>query len=238
MDFAPLVPLLRERFEPEWDFLRSLPHIIETEHYVFVHGGVKPDIPLSGHTGGDCMKFDDFMSRGYSFDKWVIVGHWPVMLYLPDRVCANPIIDREHKVISIDGGCTLKDDGQLNGLIIPYEGSEDFSFAAYDPFPVRRVKTAQRGGEKSYYIRWGDNDVQVLRRGGEFSLCRHVRTGYEMEILTKYLYSDEEFCKCNDCTDLVLELEAGDEVSVVEETSRGWLVKHKGTTGWYWGELI
>ena len=238
MDFASKTKLLCERFQPEWDFLRSLPHIIETEHYIFVHGGVKPDIPLSEHTGGDCMKFDDFMSRGYGFDKWVIVGHWPVMLYLPDRVCANPIIDREHKVISIDGGCTLKDDGQLNGLIIPYEGSEDFSFAAYDPFPVRRVKTAQRGGEKSYYIRWGDNQVQVLRRGAEFSLCRHVRTGYEMEILTKYLYSDDEFCKCNDCTDLVLELEAGDEVSVVEETSRGWLVKHKGTSGWYWGELI
>lgn len=135
MDFAPLAPLLRERFEPEWDFLRSLPHIIETEHYVFVHGGVKPDIPLSEHTGGDCMKFDDFMSRGYSFDKWVIVGHWPVMLYLPDRVCANPIIDREHKVISIDGGCTLKDDGQLNGLIIPYEGSEDFPLPLTTPSP-------------------------------------------------------------------------------------------------------
>ena len=133
---------------------------------------------------------------------------------------------------------SLKDDGQLNALIIPYEGSEDFSFEAYDPFPVRRVKSAQRGGGKSYYIRWGDNDVQVLRRGEEFSLVRHVRTGYEMEILTKYLYSDEEFCKCNDSTDLVLSLEAGDEVSVVEETSRGYLVKHKGTSGWYWGELI
>ena len=59
-----------------------------------------------------------------------------------------------------------------------------------------------------------------------------------MEILTKYLYSDEEFCKCNDSTDLVLELKAGDEVSVVEETSRGCLVKHKGTSGWYWEELI
>jgi protein phosphatase len=103
---------------------------------------------------------------------------------------------------------------------------------------VRRVKSAQCGGGKSYYIRWGDNDVQVLRRGEEFSLVRHVRTGYEMEILTKYLYSDEEFCKCNDSTDLVLSLEAGDEVSVVEETSRGYLVKHKGTSGWYWGELI
>lgn len=238
LDFQPLVPILRSRFKPEWDFLRSLPHAIETEHYIFVHGGIRPDIPLREQIGGDCMKFDDFMSCGYSFDKWVIVGHWPVMLYLPDRVCANPIIDREHHIISIDGGCTLKDDGQLNGLIIPHEGSENFSFEAYDPFPVRRVKTAQRGGERSYYIRWGDNEVQVLRRGAEFSLCRHVRTGYEMEILTKYLYSDEEFCKCNDCTDLVLELHEGDEVSVVEETSRGYLVKHKGVSGWYWGELI
>ena len=184
------------------------------------------------------MKFDAFMDYGYTFDKWVIVGHWPVMLYLADHVCANPIIDREHHVISIDGGCSLKDDGQLNALIIPYEGSENFSFEAYDPFPVRRVKSAQCGGGKSYYIRWGDNDVQVLRRGEEFSLVRHVRTGYEMEILTKYLYSDEEFCKCNDSTDLVLSLEAGDDVSVVEETSHGYLVKHKGTSGWYWGELI
>jgi hypothetical protein len=238
LDFQAHIPELSERFAPEWDFLHGLPHVIETEHYIFVHGGIKPDIPIERQLGGDCMKFDDFMTYGYSFDKWVIVGHWPVMLYLPDRVCANPIIDRQHRVISIDGGCSLKDDGQLNALIIPCEGSEDFSFEAYDPFPVRTVKTAQHGGDKSYYIRWGDNDVQVLHRGREFSLVRHVRTGYEMEVLTKYLYSEEEFCKCNDSTDLVLELKVGDKVGVVEETSRGCLVKHNGTSGWYWGELI
>ena len=65
--------------------------------------------------------------------------------------------------------------------------------------------------------------------------CTH---GYEMEILTKYLDSNGGFCKCNDSTDLVLELSPGDKVSVVEETSRGYLVKHNGTSGWYWGELI
>ena len=237
LDFPPLLPLLKERFAVEFDFLNAMPHVIETPHYTFVHGGIKPDAPIAEQMAGDCMKFDDFMGKGYSFDKWVIVGHWPVMLYLEDHVCANPIIERERRIISIDGGCTLKDDGQLNALIIPFEGSEDFSFAAYDPFPVRRVKSAQKKSEKSYYIRWGDNEVQVLHRGEEFSLCRHVRTGYEMEILTKYLYSDEEFCKCNDCTDLVLELNEGDEVSVVETSSRGYLVKHKGTSGWYWGEL-
>lgn len=238
LNFLPLVPRLAESFRAEWDFLLALPHVIETPHYIFVHGGIRPDVPIERQRGGDIMKFDNFRSYGYTFDKWVIVGHWPVTLYLPDRVCANPIIDREHHVISIDGGCSLKDDGQLNALIIPCEGSTDFSFAAYDSFPVCRAATAQRGGEKSYYIRWGDNDVQVLRRGSEFSLVRHVRTGYEMEVLTKYLYSDAEFCKINDSTDLELEVEAGDELSVVEKTSRGYLVKHKGTSGWYRGRLI
>ena len=236
-DFIPLIPMLREKFKPEFDFIRALPHIIETEHCIFVHGGVRPDVPMDRQMGGDCMKFDNFRSYGYKFDKWVVVGHWPVVLYNKDFVCANPIIDREHHVISIDGGCVLKDDGQLNALIIPFDGSEDFSFDAYDPFPVKTVKTPQKRSERSYYIRWGDNDVQVLRRGAEFSLCRHVRTGYEMEILTKYLYSDEEFCKCNDSTDLEPEPKPGDRVSVVEETSRGYLVKYKGTSGWYWGEL-
>lgn len=236
-DFIPLIPMLREKYKPEFDFIRALPHIIETEHCIFVHGGVRPDVPMEKQMGGECMKFDNFRSYGYKFDKWVVVGHWPVVLYNEDFVCANPIIDREHRVISIDGGCVLKDDGQLNAFIIPFDGSEDFSFAAYDPFPVKTVKTPQKRSERSYYIRWGDNEVQVLRRGAEFSLCRHVRTGYEMEILTKYLYSDEEFCKCNDSTDLELGLKPGDRVSVVEETSRGYLVKHNGTSGWYWGEL-
>ena len=41
----------------------------------------------------------------------------------------------------------------------------------------------------------------------------------------------------NDCTDYVLPLRAGDIVSIVEETGRGYLVKHKGTSGWYRGAL-
>lgn len=236
-DIEPYMPQLAERFKAEWDYLGSIPQIIETPHYIFVHGGIKPDVPMEEQMAGDCMKFDNFRSYGYSFDKWVIVGHWPVMLYLDDHVCANPIFDMDKHIISLDGGCVLKDDGQLNALIIPYEGSEDFSFVAYDPFPVRTVKNYQAKSEKSYYIRWGDNEVQVLSRGEEFSHCRHIRTGYEMDILTKYLYSDEDICKINDSTDLVLELHPGDEVSIIEETSRGYLVKHKGTSGWYFGEL-
>ena len=71
-----------------------------------------------------------------------------------------------------------------------------------------------------------------------FSRCVHVRTGYELDILTKNLYGESGEVRCNDCTDYVLPLEAGDEVSVVETTSRGYFVKHNGVSGWYGGELL
>ena len=131
----------------------------------------------------------------------------------------------------------LKDDGQLNVLLIPDRDSEQFDFVAYDAFPERTVLRDQAEGGRSWYIRWGDSRVQVLQRGAEFSRCRHVRTGYEMDILSKYLFSDGEFTDCNDCTDYVLPLKAGDRVRVVEESSRGFFVKHRGVSGWYRGDL-
>ena len=228
---------LAAAFPAEFAFLDALPQAVETDSFIVAHAAVFPDKPLEAHTVGELVRCDRFYDLGYSFDKWVIVGHYPVMLYGEDIVCANPIIDRKRRIISIDGACVLKDDGQLNCRILPDRDSEDFSFVAYDPFPVRRVLSDQVGGGRSYYIRWGDSQVQVLDRGAEFSRCRHVRTGYEMDILTKYLFSDGEFTDCNDCTDYVLPLRAGDEVRVVETTSRAYFVKHGGVSGWYFGEL-
>lgn len=234
---ADIKPVLSGHFRQEIEFLDALPHAIETEHGIFAHGAVY-DKPLSAHTVDELTHCDAYMEISGVHEKWVIVGHWPVMLYGRDKVCANPVINREKHIVSIDGGCVLKDDGQLNALIVPTDGSEEFSWIAYDPFPVRRVKTAQAEGKSSYYIRWGDSRVQVLHRGEEFSRCRHVRTGYEMDILTRYLFTDKEFTDCNDCTDYIPALSPGDEVSVVETSSRGYFVKHKGYSGWYYGELI
>jgi protein phosphatase len=237
MDIREMRAALRASFAPEFAFISKMPHVIETGNYTFVHGGPPAGDPETWDAWS-CMKNDNLLGQGRSFDKWTVVGHWPVVLYGTDKVCANPIIAADRKIASIDGGCVLKDDGQLNALIIPEDGSTDFSFASYDPFPVRRVGTAQKGSEKSAYIRWGDNVVEILRLGEEFSLCRHVRTGYELEILTKFLYDHGGQVRCNDCTDYVLPLEAGDTVSVVEETSRGYFVKHNGMSGWYAGELL
>ena len=233
----PFKRVLAESFRAEFDFLAALPQAIETEHYIFVHAGIHGDKALNDHRPGELQKYDDFMNRGHKFSKWVIVGHWPVMLYGTDRVCANPVIDRASRIVSIDGGCVLKDDGQLNALVIPFDGSEDFSHIAYDSFPTARAMTYQPEGARSYYIRWGDNEVQVIKRGEEFSRCRHVRTGYEMDILTKYLYGEGELVRVNDCTDYVPEVFPGDEISIVETTSRGYFIKRGGYSGWYFGTV-
>ena len=236
-DFTSCKAKLRTLFKAEWEFLERLPDAIETERFIFAHAAVDPSKPLSEHTADELHRCDRFLDLGRSFEKWVVVGHYPVVLYGTDKVCANPLILRDRRIISIDGACVLKDDGQLNALIIPDKFSEDFSFIAYDDFPEMTVMHDQAEGERSYYIRWGDSTVRVLKRGEEFSHCRHVRTGYEMDILTKYLFTNDEYTDCNDCTDYVLPLKEGDTVSVVERTSRGYFVKHKGVSGWYFGEL-
>ena len=235
--FAEVKETLKKRFAAEFAFLAALPDAIDTERFLFAHAAARTDKPLAEHTADDLNHCDHFLTQGRRFDKWVIVGHWPVVLYGEDRVCANPIVDRGKKIISIDGGCVLKDDGQLNCLIIPDRDSEDFGFVAYDPFPERRALDDQEESRRSYYIRWGDSTVQVLRRGEEFSRCRHLRTGYELDILTKYLFTDNEVTDCNDCTDYVLPVKAGDTLRIVEETSRGVFAKRNGVSGWYYGGL-
>ena len=229
--------LLKERYHDIWDFMDSLPDAIVTENYIFSHAGMDGSKAPEENSSDDFCVRDAFLRENQSFEKWIIVGHWPVVLYGENIVCANPIIDREHHIISIDGGCVLKDDGQLNCLIIPENGSFDFSFDYYDPFPTATVLDDQQEGPESYYIRWGDSRVKVIERGEEFSKCEHIRTGYQMDILTKYLFEDAPETGCNDCTDFILPLKAGDTVSIVEETSRGYFVKHNGVSGWYFGRL-
>ena len=113
-DFQEYKFKLGKAFPDEFTFLDSLPHAIESGNYIFAHAAVYPGKPLEAHTEGELLRCDRFMDLGFSFDKWVVVGHYPVVLYGEDKVCANPIIDRQRHIASIDGACVLKDDGQLN----------------------------------------------------------------------------------------------------------------------------
>lgn len=228
MDLAAAKAVVRDNYGPELDFMRALPHILETERYTFVHGGLAPKKGAFA-----CMKLDAYRTVAKPHEKWTVVGHWPLVLYHEDVVDARPIIDRDLRLVSIDGGCVLKDDGQLNAFFLP-----DMTWASYDRFPTARVRTAQAESTRHYYIRYGDNDVQILGEDGEFIRCRHIRTGYVMDVPADHILTrDGDRATVNDVTDYRLPLQAGDEIRVVRKTSRGIMCKRDGVSGWYDGEL-
>ncbi len=229
-------------FSPEYNFLRSLPAVVETQKYIFVHGGLpSADLDsLKDRNVFDVLKFDNFMSASHAFDKYVIVGHWPVTLYGEDIAQANPIINREKRIISIDGGCGLKRDGQLNLLIIPELNSPpgDITSIYADNLKVVTALDAQDASANPTYIKWLDNKIKILERGEHFSLCEHISSGRRIRIYNEYIGNlAEEITYTTDFTDYSPQVMPGDSLSLVYETPEGYIVKKKGVSGWYHGRI-
>ncbi len=237
------LPILRqvilEKFPREAAFIASMPHILEAGNFIFVHGGVPREERLEELSAHSCMKNDDFLGQGFSFRKWVVVGHWPVTLYDPEIQSARPLILPERHIASIDGGCVLKVDGQLNALIIPDIWGEELTWAAYDGLPVMVAEADQAPSAHPLNIRWSDSAVEVLEEKGDVCRCRHLSTGRELWILKEYIYPRRKdgHLHCEDCTDYRLPVSAGDHLSLVRRSSMGYLVKKDGVTGWYCGGL-
>ncbi len=233
-DLPALRVAVRTHFADIWNLLDNLPHIVETEDYLFVHGGLSSLEGMDKLNAWDVMKNDYFYDQGYSFPKYLVVGHCPVTLFHKEIPSAAPIIDHERKILSIDGGCVLKLDGQLNALMMQ---NGEVSYSAYDGQPVVVALENQSPSEHSLNLRWGHNEVEVLSAGEEFSLCKHHESGETLQILTRFLRQTEDGkTLAEDCTDYLLPVTAGDHLSLSEVVSDGILAKKDGVTGWYWGE--
>ena len=237
-DLPALRRVIREHFAPELAFLAAMPEIMVTPDYLFVHGGVADEEQLEGLDAWRCMKNDDFLSQGHSFRRWCIVGHWPVTLYHPHVPSAAPLLLPDRHIASIDGGCSLKWDGQLNVLELPQTPGGAFHWYAYDGLPTAVALDGQAPSVDSVNVRWGRNVLQVLERREQLSRCRHLETGRELEVLNEYLYHDQDgVTRCEDSTDYCLKIAPGDTVSVVRQLPDRALVKKNGVTGWYFGRL-
>lgn len=227
-----------EHFRPELEFLSNCATVVETQNYVFVHGGLREQ-SIAANEFCECeklLKFDNFYACAPAFEKYVVVGHYPTTLFDDKIACCDPKIDTKRKVISIDGGCGIKNFGQLNLLIIPdtdADGSE-CGFISADELPTAYALDAQSPSKGSINLRWIDNQIEMLEKGDEFSRIRHSSSGYELWIPNDYLYNDT---RAKDYSDYMLKIEPGDIVAPIHETSRGYIVKKDGILGWYCGRL-
>ena len=237
-DLPALRSALRSRFPRETDFLTSMPHILEAGNYIFVHGGVPREDALEELDAYPCMKNDNFMGQGLRFHKWVVVGHWPVTLYHSGIQQSAPVIDRERHIVSIDGGCVLKLDGQLNALLIPDIRGDGMDFTAYDGLEPVTALDAQEASRDPVNIRWSDSVVEPLSEDGDCVLVRHPTSGRELWLPRDFVSRWRDgLVHTEDATDYCLSVAPGDTLYLVRETRRGRLVKKDSVTGWYFGRI-
>ncbi len=138
-------------------------------------------------------------------------------------------------MIGIDGGCGIKEDGQLNALVLRGSDPLETETVCCDGFPVRTAGQDQDESAAYIEIDFRDGEISILEEGPEFSLVEHHSTGYRLEVLNSRMWAREgSRAKC-EFSDYALPIQKGDRLSVVQQTSKGYLVKKDGCCGWYFG---
>ena len=232
--------LLREHFHEEIAYLQRLPVVLEMERYIFVHGGLPTDDleKVVGEEAEGFLKNDCFMKKGHQFSKYMVVGHWPVCLYHDTKESLAPIFSKNQNIISIDGGCGVKRSGQLNALLLPGPDAamEEISWISYDEFPKVAAKECQESKAATIDIKYFSSKVELVEERGDSSLFRQESTGKIFTAPAEHIWTDSEGgLHCDDYCDTMLEVNPGDELSVIWKTSDGLFAKKDGELGWYRG---
>ena len=105
-----------EEFQKHIAFIEELDYYVETEDYIFVHGGVDPDTPVAETDPYVLIWIRDKFHKGYHGDKTVVFGHTTTPNLHDDPENFN-VFFGENRIIGIDGGAVYG--GQLNGLELP-----------------------------------------------------------------------------------------------------------------------
>ena len=213
-------------------WIEALPHIIESENFIFIHAGIT-NMNLEEQDPVFCMKNDSFIESydGPAFEKWVVVGHWPVDNCCHTIPCQSPIINNEKRIINIDGGNVVRETGQLNAFIV---FNNEFSFAGVDKLSTTIIEKHQNGSKGTLHITWQDRFVEIAEDGEEFVSVRHLASGKIIEMPKTKIWKDADgrLCAGTMATDHFLSVKPGDVVSVVSDFSDRIFAKINGVCGW------
>lgn len=223
-------------FSQELAFLRGLPHILETDRFLFAHAGLENE-DLEHQTLKYVLSVPQFHETvKYSFQKLLLVGHWPVSNYRTDCLSEAPIYHQSCNVLSIDGGNTLKSFGQLTGVILDNETGE-WSWTGVDGLPKIQAPFSQLA-RPGVAITWPDNLVEVLERRGNIARCRAKKNGAVLDIPVDFLYEKDGEVRTDDITNALLDVKQGEIVSVVREFGDRILIVKNGEAGFLKGDSV
>lgn len=247
--------LLKERIKQNYTeeicFLRELPQIIDSEIAVFVHAGIEPG-DLMRQDYDYCLSATAFAEQKYSFEKTVIVGHWPVSNYCDRRIDVNVYFNKEMNVISIDGGNSMKCWEQINYLILTRESMEEaesgqqrnevcrkngrvITGGYYDSLPKICALDDQPETAESFTLVFPNTHIEIRKEGAEESICFVPYLNKEITVSNDHIYTYKNKKYCYDFTTYDLCVDAGEVLTFCMETEDGILVKRDGIVGNYHG---
>lgn len=229
---------IKSCYRKELEFISNLPVVIDTGAFLVTHAGISSDreeeyASLSPDEVKRMMNWEGFQNEAKAFSRYVFVGHWPVTIYEREQMDSSPLINREKRIVSLDGGCAVKRDGQLNAVVLRDVCSEDFETASYDDFPVAIVPEDREGSREAFYVRWHNRHVVKLADRENESRVRFLNSGDEKWIPKPYLWDEGEGLSCSDYTDYELPVRAGEQVSVLGRYGDRTLIRKNGILGWY-----
>lgn len=222
-----LMTLLKSKYEKEYNFLSSLPSIIETEEYVFTHAGKIEKEPISSI---DFLRTQSYLEKASRQAKITIVGHWPTVNYSKKYLDYKPRLHYPKNIFSIDGGIGVKGYGQLNAIIIHKNNVDIFYIDK-----LRKAKVIDEhlvSEHDSFAITYPNNEVIIKDDLGEFKLCESVSLNKTLKIPSTFIKEVNGRFYTADTTNYKHTLHVGDTVGICYKTKKYALVKFNGVVGW------
>ncbi|MEI4648747.1 metallophosphoesterase [Bacillus cereus] len=236
-DILEVKTKLMSHFSKEIKWLTELPTAIETEDYIFVHAGLEDRADWKETERKNAIAMPEFFNQSHRANKYVVVGHWPVVNYSVEAPSNNPVIDKKKKIIAIDGGNAIKEAGQLNAFIIQRKPTGDtFSYTYVDFFPEYEViadfhanSEMQGGVTYPYYY------IEPVEKVQDYTICKQKETNTLLSVKDEYIrqLDSGEYTVKTDISCAQISVRKGDIISLIDGSCSGYdLIKKDGVEGW------
>lgn len=223
--------IIYEKYKKEIDFVNNLPHIIETDRLLFAHAGIDNLESLEDNDPWRVMRQDTFANTSECSTKLLFVGHYPCVVYAYKNADYSPKRNFKKRIISIDGGYAVKDEGHINLLIMDSENNINIDFIFDDDLPIVEVVDNQAGNTDYDLVVWNREELEVIEIKDDYSICI-INKEKRINIPNIFLYQSNGKWYCMDYTNRLLSLDKNDKVKLVKTYKDMCLVKDGTTVGW------
>lgn len=236
-DVKKVKHIIMEYYSNEIKWINNLPTAIETDNYIFVHAGLEDIKDWKKTNRYTAITMQTFLRKSHQANKFVIVGHYPVINYNLSIPNHNPIIDKTKKIISIDGGNVIKKTGQLNAFIIKKQSAGDnFSYAYADKLPTYKVTKNHIANPKMIgSIRFPLYDIIPIVKGKYFTFSKQLQSEELIYVKNEYIEGNQRngFTVKDDVSCSEISVDEGEIVKLINSNCKGFdLIKKDGKVGW------